>query len=117
MQPRPSTWVHPRRSTLVLMGLFALTLATYLMVRPPAPVVVTIAPGGTPVISTPRTSPSHEPKKETTPRATTDQPTSTPTTVPTPPPSTAATTSGPVPSSGTLPTSTASAPTPTPTPT
>jgi hypothetical protein len=80
MQPRPSTWVHPRRSTLVLMGLFAMTLVTYLMVRPPAPVVVTIAPDGTPMISTPRTSPSHEPKKQTTPRGTTVQPTSTPTT-------------------------------------
>lgn len=111
-----STWMRPRRSTWVLMALFALTLVVYLWVRPPAPFVVTIAPDGTPVISTPRASLSHKVNKEPTPRVTTSSPTSTPTTLPT----TRLTAGVPTPDgtptpSGTPTTATATTPAPTPT--
>src|SRR5450759_4934731 len=108
-----STWMRPRRSTWVLMALFALTLVTYLWLRPP-PRVATIPSGGTPVIDTRTSTPSpREPTKEPTARPTTVSPTEAPTTSPTTHPTTTTTTAGTPKPSGTPSTSTATTPPPT----
>ena len=113
-----STWMRPRRSTWLLMAAFALTLVTYMWLRPPP---VTITPsGGTPVIGT-RTStpslrePTKEPTKEPTTRPTTVSPTDAPTTSPTTHPTTTTTTTGSPTPSGTPTTSIATTPGATPT--
>src|SRR5665647_2691440 len=109
-----STWMRPRRSTWVLMALFALTLVIYLWLRPP-PVTPTPS-GGTPVIGTRTTTPApREPTKEPTTQPTTESPTEAPSTSPTTPSPTGTTTAGTPTPSGTPTTSTATAPTPTPT--
>ena len=111
-----STWMRPRRSTWVLMTLFALTLVTYLWLRPP-PRVATIPSGGAPVIETRTSTPApHEPTKEPTARPTTVSPTEAPTaTSPTTRPPTATTTAGSPTPSGTPSTAVATTPGPTPT--
>jgi len=110
-----STWMRPRRSTWVLMALFALTLVTYLWLRPP-PRVTTSPSGGTPMIDT-RTSTSspREPTKEPTARPTTVYPTEAPTSSPTTRATTATTRAGTPTPSGTPTTSIATTPAPTPT--
>jgi len=109
-----STWMRPRRSTWLLMALFALTLVTYLWLRPP-PVTIT-PPGGTPVIDTRTGTPSpREPTKEPTARPATVSPTEAPTTSPTTRPPTATTTVGTPAPTGTPTSPTATTPAPTPT--
>jgi len=110
-----STWMRPRRSTWLLMALFALTLVTYLWLRPP-PRVTTIPSGGTPVIVTRTTTPApREPTKEPTTRPTTESPTEAPTTSRTTHPTTTTTTAGSPTPSGTPTTSIATTPAATPT--
>ena len=110
-----STWMRPRRSTWVLMTLFALTLVTYLWLRPP-PRVATIPSGGAPVIETRTSTPApHEPTKEPTARPTTVSPNQVPTTTPpTTPPAPATTTAGTPKPTGTPSTSMTTTPAPTP---
>jgi|SRR5665647_2078253 len=109
-----SIWLRPRRSTWLLMALFALTLVTYLWLRPP-PRVATFTSGGTPVIDIGTSTPSpREPTKEPTVRPTTVSPTEAPTkTSPTTPSPTATTTAGTPTPSGTPTTATATTPAPT----
>jgi hypothetical protein len=110
-----STWMRPRRSTWLVMALFALTLVTYLWLRPP-PRVTTSPSGGTPVIDTRTSTPSpREPTKEPTARPTTISPTEAPTTSPTTHPTSASTTARTPKPSGTPTTATATTPAPTPT--
>ncbi len=110
-----STWMRPRRSTWFLMTLFALTLVTYLWLRPP-PRVATIPSGATPVIDTRTSTPSpHEPTKEPTARPTTVSPTEVPTkTPPTTLPPPATTTADTPKPTGTPSTSITTTPAPTP---
>lgn len=111
-----SKWMRPRRSTWVLMALFALTLVTYLWLRPP-PRVTTSPSGGTPVIDTRTSTPSpREPTKEPTERPTTVSPTEVPTKSPTTRPTTVAPTPAGTPSPTATPTEpTATTPAPSPT--
>ena len=109
-----STWMRPRRSTWLLMAAFALTLVTYMWLRPPP---VTITPSGAnPVIVTRTSTPApREPTKEPTTRPTTVSPTEARTTSPTTRPPTATTTAGTPKPTGAPTTSTATTPAPTPT--
>jgi hypothetical protein len=110
-----STWMRPRRSTWVLMALFALTLVTYLWLRPP-PRVTTAPSGGTPVIDTRTSTPSlRAPTKDPTARPSTVSPTKARTAPPTTPPPTVTTTAGTPTPSGTPTTAPATTPAPTPT--
>jgi len=111
-----STWMRPRRSTWILMALFALTLVTYLWLRPP-PRVTTFPSSGTPVIDTRTSTPSpREPTKEPTARTTTVSHTEAPrTTLPTTRPTTPTAAAGTPTTSGTPTTAPATTPAPTPT--